>query len=239
MRKNWLDTPSGRQLVVGDIHGCFITFVTLIEEQLKLQQDDQLILLGDVINKGANSRKVLDYLMQLQLEYEVHCVKGNHEHNLLTAYACGMDFFEDFLHTYHSDDLMEGDVYAYLDFCANMRYYLETPTHIFSHLGFSQQVPYPITDTRAYFHGQKITILQESIETKQQIHGHMTTSLDSIQYNIAEKVSILNIDGGCYYSEIEGLGHLCALDTRNRKLYIQKNVETNISIPCQFTDILL
>ncbi|BDS12662.1 metallophosphoesterase family protein [Aureispira anguillae] len=231
-------SPKGRQFVIGDVHGCFLTLSALIQ-QINLQQEDQLIFLGDVINKGNDSRKVLDYLMQLELEYELYCIKGNHEHNLLTAYSCGMDFFEDFLHAYHADDLMDGDLYAYLDFCAKMAYYIETPTHIFSHLGFSPSIPYPISDTRAYFHNQNIEISTTAIQSKKQVHGHLTVALKTIQEAVNGEQTIINIDGGCCYKKIEGLGHLCALEITHNTLYVQKNLEKEIRPIAQPIDLIL
>lgn len=217
--------PEGRQLIIGDVHGCFDTLHTLIEEQIRLEHNDQLIFLGDLINRGANSKKVLDYLMQLSLEHEVYCIKGNHEHNLLTAYDCGMDFFENFLHEYNSDDLMEGDLHSYLDFCAQMPYYIETPTHLFSHMGFRSKDPKQMTDTRSYFHRQIFDISEDSIQTKIQVQGHFTLPLSKISTTVEQQESILNIDAGCYYKADDGLGYLCALDTKENLLYVQKNIE--------------
>jgi serine/threonine protein phosphatase 1 len=217
--------PEGRQLIIGDVHGCFDTLYALVEEQIQLQQTDQLIFLGDLINRGKDSKKVLDYLMQLELEYEIYCIKGNHEHNLLTAYDCGMDFFDEFLHEYNSDDLMAGDLLTYLDFCAHMPYYIETPTHIFSHMGFSATQPRPITDTRAYFHSQSLQISEDSIHNKIQIQGHVAMALSQISKAVEDQPSILNIDAGCYYNQVDGLGYLCALDTKDNLLYVQKNIE--------------
>lgn len=230
--------PEGRQLIIGDVHGCFDTLSTLIEEQIQLQQTDQLIFLGDLINRGKDSKKVLDYLMQLELEYEVYCIKGNHEHNLLTAYDCGMDFFDQFLHEYNSDDLMAGDLPVYLDFCARMPYYIETPTHIFSHMGFSPHVPRPITDTRAYFHRQSLSISTTSIQNKIQIQGHVAMPLSKISQAVEEQVSTLNIDAGCYYKTIDGLGYLCALDVKDNLLYVQKNIEKAPPIAAHQSDLL-
>jgi serine/threonine protein phosphatase 1 len=217
--------PEGRQLVIGDVHGCFDTLYALVEEQIQLQQGDQLIFLGDLINRGTDSKKVLDYLMQLELEYEVYCIKGNHEHNFLTAYDCGMDFFDEFLHEYNSDDLMAGDLPAYLGFCAEMPYYIETATHIFSHMGFSSKQPRPITDTRAYFHNQSLSISETSIQNKIQVQGHVAMTLSKISQAVEAQPSILNIDAGCYYNTVDGLGYLCALEIKNNLLYVQKNIE--------------
>lgn len=234
----YLPTASeGRQLVIGDVHGCFDTLYALIEEQIQLEQGDQLIFLGDLINRGIDSKKVLDYLMQLELEYEVYCIKGNHEHNLLTAYDCGMDFFDDFLHEYNSDDLMAGDLTAYLGFCAEMPYYIETPTHLFSHMGFSSQQPRPITDTRAYFHSQSLQISEASILNKIQVQGHVAMALPQISKAVEQQDSILNIDAGCYYNSVDGLGYLCALDTRANLLYVQKNIEKTLNLAYHQSDL--
>lgn len=229
--------PKGRQLVIGDVHGCFDTLYALVEEQIQLKQGDQLIFLGDLINRGADSKKVLDYLMQLELEYEVYCIKGNHEHNLLTAYDCGMDFFDDFLHEYNSDDLMAGDLNIYLDFCARMPYYIETSTHIFSHMGFSSKQPRPITDTRAYFHRQSLPISDISIDNKIQIQGHLAMALSQISEAVEQQAPVLHIDAGCYYNRVDGLGYLCALDTKDNLLYVQKNIEKAASIAQHQSDL--
>ncbi len=229
--------PDGRQLVIGDVHGCFDTLKALIEEQIQLTQSDQLIFLGDLINRGKDSKKVLDYLMQLELEYELYCIKGNHEHNLLTAYDCGMDFFENFLHEYNSDDLMQGDLYAYLDFCAQMPYFIETPTHIFSHMGFTLKEPRPITDTRAYFHNQSLQISNDSIQSKKQVQGHTTMALSQISKVVEAEQAVVNIDAGCYYKSADGLGYLCALETKNNLLYVQRNIEKITKVGVHQSDL--
>ena len=67
-----------------DIHGCLHTFRRLVEEELHLTFADELYLLGDYVNKGPDSKGVLDYLMQLQADgYRVHCLRGNHDQALL------------------------------------------------------------------------------------------------------------------------------------------------------------
>ncbi len=56
---------NGRQVVISDIHGCLDTFEALLN-QIKLTENDQLFLLGDYINKGKNSKDVLDLVIKLQ-----------------------------------------------------------------------------------------------------------------------------------------------------------------------------
>ena len=73
-----------RIFAVGDIHGCHYKLITLLG-RLPLDPDqDTLVFLGDYINRGPDSRKVLDTLISLQRRYRhVIFLKGNHEQALL------------------------------------------------------------------------------------------------------------------------------------------------------------
>ncbi|NDD50554.1 MAG: serine/threonine protein phosphatase, partial [Flavobacteriia bacterium] len=75
-------------LVVGDVHGCVHTLKAFVKNHWN-DQDEFLILVGDVINKGRHSAKTLKYLRKLKKEfpYAVHILKGNHEQMALDAMA--------------------------------------------------------------------------------------------------------------------------------------------------------
>lgn len=72
---------SGRIIAIGDIHGCHQEFAELLS-LLHLQSDDRLIVLGDLVNRGPDSIKVLD----LARKHNAIALLGNHEHRLLQAY---------------------------------------------------------------------------------------------------------------------------------------------------------
>ena len=55
----------GRRIAIGDIHGCFKTFKSLLETKINLTKEDQLFLLGDYIDKGKRNKEVLDYIIQV------------------------------------------------------------------------------------------------------------------------------------------------------------------------------
>lgn len=65
---------NGRLIAVGDIHGCHKEFADLLDK-LDLQKDDRLILLGDLINRGPDSGKVVE----LAREHATASLLGNHE----------------------------------------------------------------------------------------------------------------------------------------------------------------
>jgi len=69
---------NGRIIAIGDIHGCHQEFAELLE-RLTLTKDDQLILLGDLINRGPDSLKVID----LAKANHALSLLGNHELRLL------------------------------------------------------------------------------------------------------------------------------------------------------------
>jgi len=69
---------------IGDIQGCDQPFAHLLEKIDFSPSRDQLIILGDLINRGPDSVAVLRRLMAL--DGSVHCVLGNHDlHGLAVA----------------------------------------------------------------------------------------------------------------------------------------------------------
>ncbi|WP_186249430.1 metallophosphoesterase [Burkholderia gladioli] len=71
--------PLGRDLVVGDVHGCF----SLLDAALKgLEFDpmrDRLFSVGDLVNRGWESLAVLDAVRR----HQIKAVRGNHEQMIL------------------------------------------------------------------------------------------------------------------------------------------------------------
>ncbi|RMG57518.1 MAG: serine/threonine protein phosphatase [Bacteroidetes bacterium] len=79
-------SPTMRKFAISDIHGCLKTFRALVEQQIQLTPQDELYLLGDYVDRGPDSKGVLDYIMNLQERgYQVKCLKGNHEVMLVEA----------------------------------------------------------------------------------------------------------------------------------------------------------
>ena len=70
-----------RVIAIGDIHGCHEELTRLLA-RLQVTSDDRLILLGDLINRGPDSTKVLDIVRQ----YDCVPLLGNHELRLLEHY---------------------------------------------------------------------------------------------------------------------------------------------------------
>lgn len=59
--------------IVGDVHGCFLTFKALIK---KIGKDSEIYSVGDLVDKGPDTCKLLDFVMSLE---NFKMVLGNHE----------------------------------------------------------------------------------------------------------------------------------------------------------------
>lgn len=73
----------GRDFIVGDIHGCFDTLDSELNRLNFNSQTDRLFAVGDLIDRGPGSDKVLSWLNQTWF----HSCLGNHEEMILTLPA--------------------------------------------------------------------------------------------------------------------------------------------------------
>ena len=76
-----------RQLIIGDIHGCYFTLKALLKQMRFDASKDHLLILGDLVGKGPHTASVLDYLMDLP---QCQMVYGNHDLYLIQAYSSGL-----------------------------------------------------------------------------------------------------------------------------------------------------
>ena len=65
-----------RILVISDIHGN-LPYLRGLLEKVRLSPDDQLILLGDLVEKGPESLETLRYILSLRDKCELYPVLGN------------------------------------------------------------------------------------------------------------------------------------------------------------------
>ena len=78
-----------RTYAIGDAHGCLDQLQRLVElcERDAGAHRSKLIMLGDYVDRGPDSRGVIDFLIDLQKwsPDEIICLRGNHEDLLLHA----------------------------------------------------------------------------------------------------------------------------------------------------------
>src|SRR5580698_5311765 len=73
----------GRTLIVGDVHGCPDELDELLETVAFAPERDRLVLVGDVVVRGPDSRRALHRAVEL----EAAIARGNHEQKLLAGHA--------------------------------------------------------------------------------------------------------------------------------------------------------
>lgn len=74
---------------IGDIHGCFDELESLVAacDLLSEGENARFVLIGDYVDRGPDTRKVIDFLMESQHREPDRfiCLRGNHEAMLIDA----------------------------------------------------------------------------------------------------------------------------------------------------------
>jgi serine/threonine protein phosphatase 1 len=78
----------GRVIAIGDVHGEVSKLEKLISK-LALTQEDELVFLGDYIDRGEDSKKTLEALLNLRDYHKCTFLMGNHEDMMVDAYRFG------------------------------------------------------------------------------------------------------------------------------------------------------
>jgi serine/threonine protein phosphatase 1 len=90
------ERPEGRVYVIGDIHGSLQPLKVLLKFLVKsegLSQADQLVFVGDYIDRGLDSFSVVETLLELKADYpKTIFLRGNHEEMFLSFMGVGGDF---------------------------------------------------------------------------------------------------------------------------------------------------
>jgi predicted phosphodiesterase len=126
---------TGRLIAVGDIHGCHNEFADLLD-LLKPASGDRLVLLGDLVNRGPDSRKVID----LARATGSVSLLGNHELRLLKFRKTGdRKYMKE--HDLETFDSLRPEDWAYLE---TMGLTFEEPelNTVFVHGGFLPGEPW-------------------------------------------------------------------------------------------------
>ena len=122
---------------VSDIHGQYELFIKLLHK-IRFSENDKMYVLGDIIDKGPYSVKLIKYIMETP---NIHCIKGNHEHMLIGEYYALMEdspeCFDDVLRILqrHFRDDDEKLTFEMIDWLEALPYYIEGADFIAVHAG--------------------------------------------------------------------------------------------------------
>ena len=227
---------TGRKILISDIHGCARTFERLLNK-LALKNEDHLFLLGDYIDRGPDSKGVLDLVEALKGKpYFKTALMGNHEallisdHHAETVKGWHDMGDQELLDSFGIPNLKELP-HKYIEQCNALPFYYEDDEMVLVHAGINFKSIPPLLDSKSlmWIRDWYQDLDRAWLGNRLIVHGHTPRTRYEIEAQFAEldKLPILNIDCGCCFVEgkAHGLGYLCAFDFTNRKLIFEENCE--------------
>lgn len=194
---------TGSIYAIGDIHGCIDRLIDLLAKIDADPARDQLVFLGDYIDRGPSSYEVVAHLIELSRWIPgVVFLKGNHE-EMLTQYLEGMNrhlflinggqaTLESYMkhRTHENGDLIPSD---HLRFFASLRLYYQTDDYIFVHAGMREDIPLEAQRSEDLLWIRDEFIASDHDFGKRVVFGHTPFN------NPLVKVNKIGIDTGAVY----------------------------------------
>jgi len=192
--------------VVGDIHGCFDKLCALMDKIPLNDKQDQLIFIGDYIDRGSSSFDVVKYLIDLKKRVPgTIFIKGNHE-DMLQNYLDGSDRFtyqlnggqqtlDEYLNRSDNKDAFPIPS-EHLDFINSLQLYYQTDDYIFVHAGLREKVPLESQDKMDLLWIRDEFIHSDFDFGKRVIFGHTPFKEPLLQANK------IGIDTGAVYGNL-------------------------------------
>jgi serine/threonine protein phosphatase 1 len=132
-----------RTIAIGDIHGCSAALRAVLDA-IAPGAEDTIVTLGDYINRGPDTRGVLDQLIDLKVRSRLVPILGNHDQVRSGKYPIYWLLDMGGTATLDSNgpgrklDLIPRAHYEFLEGCLD---YHETEAHIFVHANYFPDVP--------------------------------------------------------------------------------------------------
>lgn len=219
-----------RTFVVGDIHGNDVLFRKALKS-VGLKKNDKLILLGDLIDRGPDSKSVLDTLLLLKNNGfdNIITIKGNHEELLLESYYDPVNSSNWILNGGNSTlkSFNVSDVkdipYKYISLIESFKNYHIENDIIFVHAGLNFDIENPFSDVKSMLWMRDVKKYEKSVylQNKLLIHGHNPLKRDDILQSINENNNVLGIDNGSFLKG-EQYGAITIYNIESKKIFFVK-----------------
>lgn len=222
-------------IAIGDIHGCLDPLKKLVEQ---LPREDELVFLGDYVDRGPQSAQVIDYMIELTKIRACRFLMGNHEVLMVKAIqddkAIPLWLYNGGDATLKSYGLSAGDwvdskdrsalLPGFMDFFRTLSFYHEDDSAIYVHAGIDISIEKLAEQDSEVLLWIRDKFFRNSAKWrgKPVVFGHTPTRTMGLDPGSIFKMgAFYGIDTGCVYG-----GHLTALDTTTFDLY-QEPYELN------------
>lgn len=201
-------------VAIGDIHGC-VESLKAIWKKLEPWKDRPHIFVGDYIDRGPDSKGVVDFLLEVKEERETVFLRGNHELMLLDSLATGnmalwlRNGGDSTLESYGNIKMISEMPDDHLDFYISTKLYHETDEYFFVHAGLPptltiEQSKEDQSAEEYFFWGREHLNSFDTPWEKTVVFGHTPRPHPIIKPNM------IGIDTGCVYDSL-GFGKLTAV----------------------------
>jgi serine/threonine protein phosphatase 1 len=171
-----------KTFIVGDVHGCLDMLKRLMGSIGWSPEADRLIFLGDFIDRGTQSKGVVDFVLEItKLSERVECLMGNHE-RILLDFMDGKDMNTFFLNggmatlnSYRTDQQKYGGFLIpeeHVSFFRSLKLTIELEDYYVVHAGFRPGVPIANQSTEDLLWIRDSFIFSNYFFGKRVIFGH-------------------------------------------------------------------
>lgn len=211
-----------RTIMISDIHGCMKTFDQMLGLVNYNSKYDQLILLGDYVDRGPESKEVVEKVIDLVQNHQAIAIRGNHDqrlvdliknnHSLIKTKFLehgGMETLKSYCNINHEfsnqslDQAIEtiGALYSYhIKFLSELPLYHEDYNHIYVHAGLNPDFIDWKSQPEHDFMYMKEKFIQHRFHlNKRIVFGHTRTADIHGSPAIWFSEDKIGIDGGCAY----------------------------------------
>lgn len=228
--------------VIGDIHGCSTELQSLLEK-LPLSLNSKIVFVGDYVDRGENSKEVIEIILNLKNYYDVVTLMGNHE-------AMFLDFIQDpgstdagaFIYNGGSATLasyatQKGNYLIpdeHVAFLRNLKLFSQTEKYFFVHAGVPDV---PLDRVIPALHKNDLLWVRESFHNskfnwnKLIIHGH--TPVQKVEVTSKR----VNVDTGCVfdnclsaYEAISGEVYSVKKSKKSRHIFLRDESSPRVAI---------
>ena len=207
-------------IAIGDIHGCAETLDAMLD-RLSPTADDHLVFVGDYIDRGPDSKGVIDRLIRLKEIQPCTFLRGNHERFMLDYLDSGeyemwrvnggLATLSGYLNQNREIEIPP----EHEAFIRETRLYLDTPDFLFVHAGLKPKIS--VAENLMRFDEGVFVWERSHLENKKPVWEKVVVCGHTPRPEPINREKLIAIDTGCVYYTYPEMGRLTAVRLPERE----------------------